>query len=111
MQAMAIARGYYIAEFNERIDAFIIRAVLDDKDEMSGKLYFGLMNTQQDKRIALYVYEHMDSDLSKFEKISAEGYVTSENYSKFNKAKEIVCNTNWNVLVSGFDNSKLTVIK
>ena len=110
-QAMAIARGYYIAEFNERIDAFIIRAVSDDKDEMSGRLYFGLMNTQQDKRISLYVYEHMDSDLSRFAGISAEGYVTWENYSKFNKAKEIVCNTNWESIVPGFNATKLAEIK
>lgn len=110
-QAMAIARGYYIAEFNDRIDAFIIRAVSDDKDEMSGKLYFGLMNTQQDKRISLYVYEHMDSDLSQFAGISAEGYVTWENYSKFNKAKEIVCNTNWSSMIPGFNAAKLAGIK
>lgn len=111
VQAEAIVRGYYIAEFNDRIDAFIIRAVSDDRDEMSGKLYFGLMNSQQDKRIALYAYEHMDSDLSKFAGISAEGYVTWENYSKFNKAKEIVCGKNWQSMIPGFNLNKLKNIK
>ena len=110
-QAMAIARGFYIAQFNNRIDAFIIRAVVDDSDEATGGLYFGLMNIRHDKRIAFYVYEHMDSDLSKFGGISADGYVSFENYAKFNKAKEILCNTNWKGIVPGFDAAKLASIK
>lgn len=110
-QAMAIARGYYIAQFNDRIDAFIIRAVVDDADEASGKLYFGLMNSQHDKRIAFYVYEYMDSDLSQFRNTPAEGIVTSENYDKFNKARSIVCDTNWSSIVPGFDAYKLAGIK
>lgn len=111
VQAQAIARGYYIAEFNDRIDAFIIRAIVDDEDEAKGKLYFGLMNSQQDKRISYYVYEHMDSDLSRLAQQSAEGYVTRENYTNFNSAKSILCNTNWNAIVPGFNALKLTSIK
>ena len=111
VQAQAIARGYYIAEFNDRIDAFIIRAIVDDEDEAKGKLYFGLMNSQQDKRISYYVYEHMDSDLSRLAQQSAEGYVTRENYTNFNSAKSILCNTNWNAIVPGFNASKLAGIK
>ena len=109
-QASAIARGYYIAEFNDRIDAFIIRAVVDDPDEAQGKLYFGLMNSQHEKRIAFYVYEHMDSDIDQFKNISPIGYVSSENYDKFNKAKEIVCNTNWSSIITGFNKVKLANI-
>ena len=111
VQAQAIARGYYIAQFNDRIDAFIIRAVMDDKDETQGRLYFGLMNRLSEKRIAFYVYEYMDSDIDKFSKVSASGTVSSANYSKFNKAKEIVCNTNWSSIVPGFDKAKLANIK
>ena len=110
-QAQAIARGYYIAEFNNRIDAFIIRAIVDDAEEAKGKLYFGLMNSQQDKRIAFYVYEFMDSDLSKLKNTAASSVVTSPNHSKFNSAKNILCNTNWNSIVPGFNATKLTGIK
>lgn len=109
-QAMAIARGYYIAEFNDRIDAFIIRAVVDDADEASGKLYFGLMNSQHEKRIAFYVYEFMDSSRSGFASQSSS-IVSDENRSKFEAAKSIVCNTNWSSMIPGFDDSKLAAIK
>ena len=111
LQGQAIARGFYIAQFNDRIDAFIIRAVVDDKDETSGKLYFGLMNSNTEKRIAFYVYEYMDSDIDKFSNVSASGTVSSANYSKFNKAKEIVCNTNWSSIVPGYDKTLLANIK
>lgn len=110
-QAMAIARGYYMAEFNDRIDAFIIRSVIDDPKENSEKLYFGLMNRRQDKRTAFYVYEYMDSDLNKFRNTRAEGTVSPENYGKFNEAKEIVCNTNWGEIIPGFNAGKLAGIK
>ena len=110
-QAQAIARGYYIAEFNNRIDAFIIRAIVDDAEEAKGKLYFGLMNSQQDKRIAFYVYEFMDSDLNKLKNTAASSVVTSVNYSKFNSAKNILCNTNWKSYVPGFNATKLAGIK
>lgn len=110
MQAMAIARGYYIAEFNDRIDAFIIRAVVDDADEASGKLYFGLMNSQHEKRIAFYVYEYMDSSRSGFASQSSS-VVSDENRGKFETAKSIICNTNWSSMIPGFDDSKLAAIK
>ena len=110
-QAEAIARGYYIAEFNDRIDAFIIRAVVDDADEAKGKLYFGLMNRLHEKRIAFYVYEHMDSDISKFVNINPVGYVSEENYSIFEKSKRIIRETNWSQIIPGFDEKKIAEIK
>ena len=110
-QAMAIARGYYMAEFNDRIDAFIIRAVIDDPEETTGNLYFGLMNRLQDKRTAFYVYEYMDSDLNGFRNTPAQGTVSSGNYGKFDEAKNIVCNTNWGAIIPGFDAGKLAEIK
>lgn len=109
-QAEAIARGYYIAEFNDRIDAFIIRAVVDDPDEASGRLYFGLMNSQHEKRIAFYVYEYMDSSRSGFAEQSSS-IVSDENRNKFETAKSIVCDTNWSAIIPGFDDSKLAAIK
>lgn len=109
-QAQAIARGYYIAEFNDRIDAFIIRAIVDDADEAKGQLYFGLMNSQQEKRTAFYVYEFMDSDLSKLKNTAASSVVSSANYSKFNSAKNILCNTDWKSIVPRFDATKLSNI-
>ena len=111
IQAQALAWGYYKAEFNERIDAFIIRALLDDWAEMQGGLYLGIMNIYQDKRTSYYVYEHMDSDLSKFKLLSAQGYVSDTNYGKFNEAQGIVCDLNWSSLVPNFDVSKLKEIK
>lgn len=110
-QAAAIARGYYLAEFNDRIDTFIIRAIVDDAEEAKGQLYFGIMNSQQDKRTSFYVYEYMDSDLSELSKTSAQGTVSSGNYSKFNSAKNILCNTNWKSIVPGFNATKLAGIK
>lgn len=109
-QAMAIARGYYIAQFNDRIDAFIIRSVIDDEDEAEGNLYFGLMNIKQGKRMSFYVYEYMDSDIDKFRNESASG-VSDENRTKFNKAKEIVCNTNWSAIIPGYNKEFLAGIK
>lgn len=109
-QARAIARGYYVAEFNDRIDAFIIRAIVDDAEEAKGKLYFGLMNSQQEKRTAFYVYEYMDSDLNQLKNTFPSGLVSSANYGKFNSAKNILCNTNWKSVVPGFDASKLAGI-
>ena len=111
LQAQAIARSYYIAEFNDRIDAFIIRTVADDIDEMSGGLYLGLMDVEHNKRISFYVYEYMDSDIDQFKNVSAVGTVSPENYSDFNVAKEIVCGTTWSNFISGFDRTKLEAIK
>lgn len=109
-QAYAIARGYYTAEFNDHIDAFIIRAVRDDKNETAGNLYLGLMNRFQEKRTAFYVYEYMDSDVDQFWNKSPVGSVSSQNYNRFNKAKEIVCSTNWSNCVPGYNKAKLAGI-
>ena len=110
-QAEALARGYYIAEFNDRIDAFIIRALLDDEEEMKGKLYLGLMDYKQNKKTSFYIYEYMDSDLTKLKQLSAQGVVTAANYGDFNNAKKILCNTNWKSTVPGFNVAKLAKIK
>lgn len=110
-QAEALARAYYTAEFNNRIDAFIIRAIVDAREEVANGLYLGTMNAQTEKRISFYVYEFMDSDLTKLAATPAKDVVPSNNYGKFNSAKEILCKTNWKNIISGFDASKLAQIK
>lgn len=105
-QVEALARAYYTAEFNERIDAFIVRAILDAKEETKDGLYLGLMNEKTEKRVSFYVYEYMDSNLTKFAGLAAETTVSPANYSNFNGAKEILCKTNWKSIVPGFDMSK-----
>lgn len=109
-QAEALARGYYIAEFNERIDAFIIRAISDDSEEVSSGLYFGLLDWQEIKKTAFYIYEYMDSDLTKFAQVPLSS-VSSGNQNKLNDAKTILCNTNWESIIPGFSRNKLAAIK
>ncbi len=107
LQAHALARGYYIAEFNDRIDAFIIRAVIDDVDETRGGLYLGIRSWDEKKRISFYVYEFMDSSPDVFEEIPLEKVADSLNWSKVKAAKNILCNTNWESIIPHFDRSKL----
>ena len=106
-QAYALARGYYMAEFNSRIDAFIIRALQDAKEEMKGDLYFGIKNRYEEKRTSYYVYENMDSDLTKFGKKKASNYVTSANVNKYKEAQKILYKTDWPDLIPKFKASKL----
>ena len=122
-QAMAIARAYYIAEFNSRVDAFIIRAEIDDWDEMQAGLYMGLRNYGYDtKKMSYYVYKYMDTPrvsprnddgkLVSKELTAINDYtrdcldVNDENKSKFMQAKEIICGTNW-TSISGYNVEKL----
>ena len=108
IQAQALARGYYMAEFNDRIDAFIIRAVIDDADEMRGGLYLGIRSWDEKKRISFYVYEFMDSCLEDFADTAPSNVASSTtNQSKVKTAKKILCDTDWESLVPGFSRSKL----
>ena len=108
IQAQALARGYYMAEFNDRIDAFIIRAVIDDADEMRGGLYLGIRSWDEKKRISFYVYEFMDSCLEDFADTAPSKVASSTtNQSKVKTAKKILCDTDWESLVPGFSRSKL----
>ena len=106
-QAKALARGYYIAEFNSRIDAFIIRAIQDAKEEVRGDLHLGIKDLYEQKRTSYYVYEYMDSNLSRFKKKEASQSVSSVNISRFKDAQKILCKTDWESLISGFKESKL----
>ena len=114
-QAQALARGYYMAEFNNRVDAFIIRAINDDIEEMKGGLCLGLKTAASlgsgyadIKRITFYVYEYMDSSIEKF--VNTEpGNIAwgSANQNKVKNAQSILGNTKWGSIIPGFSKSKL----
>lgn len=118
-QAVAIARAYFIAEFNSRVDAFIIRAEVDDATEMACGLYLGVRHYKSDtKKVSYYVYKYMDTPT-----VSApadSGYTALKDYdaskldfslemhrNNFKTAQSILCNTNWKSLVSGYNVDKL----
>lgn len=108
-QATAIAWAYYIAEFNSRVDAFIIRAEMDDWEEMQAGLYMGLKNYASDtKKTSYYVYKYMDSPLGNFKIINANAIgLDKRNVPRFQDAQKILCNTSWGGKVPGFNMSKL----
>ena len=125
-QAEAIARAYYIAEFNNRVDAFIIRAEIDDQEEMYWNgLYLGLKNSNETKKIAYFVYKYMDTPREtntdetwgKWQ-LAMKDYNTSDlwdskaaNKKKYETARSILMNTNWKSILSSygetFDKEKL----
>lgn len=63
-QAAALGYGYYIAMFNSRIDAYIVRAYLDDPAETSSGLYLGVMSQDHVKKESYDVYKYLDTDQS-----------------------------------------------
>lgn len=128
MQAMAIARAYYTAEFNPRVDAFIIRAEIDDWQEMRSGLYLGLKNFgTETKKTSSFVYKFMDTPvISKYDENgeilkdannnpqgalkdykAAELSMDERNISRFKDAQKIICNTNWKSMIRGYDGEKL----
>ena len=126
LQAKAIARAYYIAEFNNRVDAFIIRAEIDDQEEMYWNgLYLGLKNSNETKKIAYFVYKYMDTprETNTDEtwgdwQLAMKDYNTSDlwdskaaNKKKYETARSILMNTNWKSILSSygetFDKEKL----
>lgn len=60
-QAAALGYGYYIAMFNSRIDAYIVRAYVDDSAETSSGLYLGLFDRSYYKKKCYDVYKHLDT--------------------------------------------------
>ena len=63
-QAAALGYGYYIAMFNSRIDAYIVRAYLDDSAEISSGLYLGVMSKNDVKKQSYDVYKYLDTERS-----------------------------------------------
>lgn len=93
-QAAALGYGYYIAAFNSRVDAYIIRTYLDDKAETKGGLYLGLMSSSHKKKEAYDVYKYVDTE-------------QSTDYMK--KYLSTVGTSSWTKKISNFDEKKLTV--
>ena len=63
-QAAALGYGYYIAMFNSRIDAYIVRAYLDDPAETGSGLYLGVMSKNDVKKQSYDVYKYLDTERS-----------------------------------------------
>lgn len=119
-QAFAIAFGYYIAEFNDRIDAFIIRAEIDDWAEEQMGLAMGLKYRDESKKLAYYVYKYMDTPRVTsanpspsqwaFKDYVAEQLIwngNDANKERFKTAQSLLLNTNWSGLVTGYNEAKL----
>lgn len=60
-QAASLAYGYYKAEFNPMIDAFIIVRVFDNNEEVAQGLAMGLKEMNGRKRKAYNVFKYMDT--------------------------------------------------
>jgi|GEM_PF-1933749 len=98
MQSAAIVYAYYIAEFNDMIDSFILHRHVDHREEMSQGLYLGLWvnNTSQyeypsRKKDAWAIFKYMDTPVST---------------SKTNFAKAKIGILSWKAVVPGFDANK-----
>lgn len=98
MQSAAIAYAYYIAEFNDMIDSFILHRHVDHREEMRQGLHLGLWanSTSQyeypsRKKNAWTVFKYMDTPVST---------------SKTNFAKAKIGITSWKAAVPGFDANK-----
>ena len=91
-QAAALGYGYYIAMFNTRIDAYIIRAYIDDPAESRAGLYLGMFSSDYKKKQAYDVYKHLDKQ-------------DSLNY--MNRYLSVIGISSWKSAIPGFDASKL----
>ena len=93
-QAAALGYGYYKAMFNTRIDAYIIRAYMDDPAETKSGLYLGLRRNDnaQSSKISYSLYKNLD---------------TSESLNYMNQYKGILGVSSWESVIPGFDASKL----
>ena len=91
-QASALGYGYYIAMFNNRIDAYIVRAYIDDPTESKSGLYLGMLSSDYKKKQAYDVYKHLDKN-------------DSLNY--MNRYLSTIGISSWKNAIPGFDASKL----
>lgn len=60
-QAAAMAYTYYMAEFDDMIDAAIFRSLRDDKAEAANKFLFGLLDSNDNPRPVYNVFKYMDT--------------------------------------------------
>lgn len=92
VQAAALAYGYYIAEFNSMIDAFIIRSDIDNSVESAQGLKMGLRNIDGSEKAAYKVFKYMD---------------TPDYAAYTNTYLKIIGKSSWKKAVPGFKASKL----
>ena len=97
LQAAALGYGYYKAMFNTRIDAYIIRAYLDDPKETSSGLYLGLRRNDgaQTAKTSYDIYKNLD---------------TGNSLNYMNQYLSVIGIESWEKVISGFDASKLPAI-
>lgn len=91
-QAASIAYGYYKAEFDSMIDAYIIRAQYDNAGEVSQGLSMGLSTIGKKHREAYTVFKYMDTQ-------------NSEKYTK--KYLKTIGAKSWKSIIPGYSASKL----
>lgn len=92
-QAAALAYTYYMAEFDDMIDAVIFRSLRDDATEAASGFKFGLLNSDGSKRPAYDVFKFMDTD-------QWQGYTAS--------CLATIGVSGWDQIVPGFNPSKFT---
>ncbi len=115
-QARALAQAYYIAEFNDRVLAFTIRAEKDDPREVRDGLSMGLRDEDEKYKPAYYVYRYMDTPVvpssDSSEKLISEydansmWFPSNAQRNRFKAAQEVMA-MNWKTLVPGYQEEKL----
>lgn len=96
VQAASIAYGYYKAEFNSMIDAFIIRSMYDHAGEAAQGLSMGLSSASGKHRQAYTVFKYMDTS-------------KSEKYTK--KYLKNIGAKSWKSIIPGYKASKFKNMK
>ncbi|MDO4522164.1 MAG: DUF5722 domain-containing protein [Eubacteriales bacterium] len=98
LQAAAFAYAYYITEFNDKIDAFIMNRHVDHLEETKQNLYLGVWTNQagalesaSTKKVIWNVFKYIDSS-------------SSESVSAF--ALKYLPGNSWSSLIPGFSFSK-----
>lgn len=96
VQAASIVYGYYKAEFNSMIDAFIIRSQYDHADEVAQGLSMGLSGSSSKHRQAYTVFKYMDTP-------------NSQKYTK--KYLKTIGAKSWKSIIPGYKASKFKKMK
>lgn len=94
LQSAALGYGYYIAMFNDRIDAYIIRAYMDDQAETSSGLFLGLRrnDSAQTAKESYVVYKNLD---------------TSQSFTVMNQYLGTIGIDSWQKVIPQFDKNAL----
>lgn len=96
VQAASIVYGYYKAEFNSMIDAYIIRSQYDNASEKAQGLSMGLSSTSTKRRQAYTAFKYMDTP-------------NSEKYTK--KYLKTIGAKSWRSIIPGYSASKFKNMK